>query len=406
MDLRKVRSARTRDHVRRELGIGPGTLLIGTVGRLSPVKGHGQFLRAAKLILEREDARFLIVGDGPLRGELAISARQLGIDHACAFVGSRSDVYDLVAAMDIFVLPSLDEGIPMALLEAMALRVPVVATAVGGVPEVVAHRETGLLVESRDEPGLAAACLELARDPNGARKLAARARRTVEEAFSHEGNGLALVETYRGITRGPRAAGTQRVRSLAAPLARGATKLRDAVSLLERRRLDRIRRDPSMLVAALRSAEMILIVCHGNIIRSPFTARLLAQALQGKRRVSISSGGLAATPGTPPPPAAVLVGAKLDVDLRDHAASTVTSRAVATSDVIFVMDIPQRREMRRRFPEARAKVFLLTCLAPASRLEIRDPFGGDAFAFQACFAHIGEAVRPIARVLAERVEGP
>src|SRR5438034_1374429 len=163
VDPRKVRATRTGDAVRRELGIGPRALLVGTAGRLSHVKGHRYFLRAAQRILETEgDARFLIVGDGPLRHELLASAAHLRVEGACLLLGPRTDIYDLIAAMDIFVLPSLDEGIPMVILEAMALGTPVVATAVGGVPEVIRHRETGLLVAPRDERALAEACLELA----------------------------------------------------------------------------------------------------------------------------------------------------------------------------------------------------------------------------------------------------
>ena len=165
VDVRRVRPTRGPEAMRQELGIANGSPLIGTVGRLSPVKGHADFLRAARLILQGEPAaRFLIVGDGALRGELAGLARQLQVDHACTFVGERSDVYDLVGAMDVFVLPSLDEGIPMALLEAMALGKPVVATAVGGVPEVVADHTTGVLVRPRDAHALSEACLELVRE--------------------------------------------------------------------------------------------------------------------------------------------------------------------------------------------------------------------------------------------------
>ena len=427
VDLRRIRPARARDEVRGELGIAAGTPLIGTVGRLSPVKGHAHLLRAARLILESEPAaRFLIVGDGPLQAELAASARELGIGHACLFVGARADVYDLLAAMDTFVLSSLDEGIPMALLEAMALGRPVVATAVGGIPEVVTHRASGLLVGARDERALADACLELTRHPDRARMLGACARRTVEEEFSHERNGLALVDAYRAIVRHP---GPGRAEPLeparhrpllrlvrpedrrpSAPgrglLARGAARVgRAALHLIERRRIERVRRDPRVLVAGLRSARRILIVCHGNIIRSPFTARLLGQALGQAPgdggRVSIGSGGLAARPGTPSPPAAVRVAARLRVDLSDHVASPVTREAVAASDVIFVMDIAQLGLMRARFPEARAKTFLLSCLAPGSALEVRDPFDGEESLFQACFAHISECVRPIVGQLAE-----
>jgi L-malate glycosyltransferase len=402
VDLRKVRPSRTRDEVRRELGIEPDALLIGTAGRLSPVKGHDRLLRAARLILDRAEARFLIVGDGPLRDELAISARRLGVDHACTFAGERSDVYDLVAAMDVFVLPSLHEGIPMALLEAMGLGLPVVASAVGGVPEVVTHGASGLLVEAGDERALAQACVDLARDPAWARTLARRARRVVEERFSHEQNGRALVDAYRVITTagrlGPGEGGGR--------LRRGAVKLGErAVSLLERRRMERIRRAPNALSAGLRSARRILIVCQGNIIRSPFAARLVAQALGRTpgdgRSVSVLSAGLAARPGTAAPHLAHRVAGRFDVDLRGHAACAITPEAMAASDVVFVMDLAQLRVMQRRFPEARAKTFLLSCLAPGSALEVRDPFDGDELRFQTCFAHIAACVRPIVRQLAE-----
>lgn len=441
VDLRRIRPTRPPDHVRQELGIDPAALLIGTVGRLSPVKGHAHFLRAARLILERQPgARFLIVGDGPLRPQLESSARQLGIDRACVFSGSRTDIYDLMAAMDVFVLPSLDEGIPMALLEAMAVGVPVVATAVGGVPEVVAHRATGLLVRSGDERALAEACLELARDVEWARTLGDRARRRVEEAFSHEQGGQMLVEAYRDISMsrtadtgtpaarpprpllhvvprvddrghdsGPRPSGAHPPPGERVPgsIARGARKLRDAaLSLPERLRVHRIRREPRVLVAALRSARNILIVCHGNIIRSPFAARLVAQALGDDRRVRISSAGLAATPGTPPPPMACAMATRLGVDLANHVSSTVTVEAVAESDVIFVMDIPQLRQVRGRFRDARAKAFLLTSLAPESGLEVRDPVDGDESVFQVCYEHISESVRPIVGLLAGRAGRP
>ena len=213
VDPRKVRATRTGDAVRRELGIGPRALLVGTAGRLSHVKGHRYFLRAAQRILETEgDARFLIVGDGPLRHELLASAAHLRVEGACLLLGPRTDIYDLIAAMDIFVLASLDEGIPMVILEAMALGTPVVATAVGGVPEVIRHRETGLLVAPRDERALADACLELARNRDWAQTFGARARRVVDEAFSHERNGHALMEVYRRVTSGRELGGKERPR--------------------------------------------------------------------------------------------------------------------------------------------------------------------------------------------------
>jgi glycosyltransferase involved in cell wall biosynthesis len=199
LDVSQVRAARTREEVRRELGIGSDVLLIGTAGRLSPVKGQAGLLRAAARILETDQARFLIVGEGPLGSQLLSLAQALSIDHACHFIGPRSDVFDFMAAMDIFVLPSLSEGIPMALLEAMTLGTPVVAASVGGIPEVIQHRVNGLLVPAGDDQALADACVELARDPGWAHTLGAAASRTIAEGFSHDRSGEALLFAYRGI---------------------------------------------------------------------------------------------------------------------------------------------------------------------------------------------------------------
>jgi glycosyltransferase involved in cell wall biosynthesis len=201
VDLRKLRRIRASERVRQELGVSQDVPLIGTVGRLSPVKGQVHFLRAAKLILIHEPgARFLVVGDGPLRSQLVAEAQRLGIDGACVFTGSRTDVHDLLGALDLFVLPSLDEGIPMALLEAMAFGKPAVASAVGGVPEILTDRVTGLLVAPKNERALADACLELLRDASLAQGVGARARSLVEAAFSHERNGQAVIDLYRAVT--------------------------------------------------------------------------------------------------------------------------------------------------------------------------------------------------------------
>src|SRR6185436_20529359 len=121
IDLRSVMPGRGREEIRREWGVNDAALVIGTAGRLSPVKGHDTLLRAARLILDcRPDARFLIAGDGPLEHDLKALASQLRIDAACAFLGARADITDVMSAMDVFVLPSLNEGLPMAVLEAMA----------------------------------------------------------------------------------------------------------------------------------------------------------------------------------------------------------------------------------------------------------------------------------------------
>lgn len=207
LDLRHVAPSRTRAEVLHELGLDPDALLVGTVGRLSAVKGHLHLLRAAKqLSLVEPRARFLFIGDGPLREELRLTAAELGIVGSCLFTGARRDVYDLVSAMDVFVLPSLNEGMPMSLLEAMALGRPVVASAAGGIPEVVSHRVNGLLAPPGDEPALAAACAELLRNRDLAMALGARARKTVEEGFSHNRSGALLLNAYETITSSRRGA--------------------------------------------------------------------------------------------------------------------------------------------------------------------------------------------------------
>jgi glycosyltransferase involved in cell wall biosynthesis/protein-tyrosine-phosphatase len=403
LDLEKVKAMRSRQDVRRELGVSSRAFLIGTVGRLSAVKGHSDLLRAARLILQRErGARFLIVGGGPLRDELIALAAELGVDHACLFTGPRSDVCDLVGAMDLFVLPSLDEGIPMALLEAMALGRPVVASHVGGVPEVIRPGETGLLVPPRDVRALASACLDLAANREWADMLGTRARRLVEAEFSQASNGRDLLTAYRDVASGqPGCRGNVSVASLctalpAVLLQRAWRKLRCAC---ERLRAVRIRRNPEALTAALRSAKSILIVCHGNIIRSPFAARLVARALGAGAQVTVASGGLEAVSGRPPHATAVATATALGVDLADHVAAPVTPERVAASDVIFVMDVLQLLSMRQRFPDARAKTFLLTCLAPEASMEIIDPVDGDESVVRACYDHISKAVGPIVNVL-------
>jgi glycosyltransferase involved in cell wall biosynthesis len=207
IDLNKVHATRSAAQTKETIGVD-GHIVIGTAGRLSPVKGHEYFVRAASLIVQQEPrARFLFVGSGPLEPRLRALACELSVDHACVFVDPaidrRASVYDLIAAMDVFVLPSLHEGIPMALLEALALERPVVASAVGGIPEIVTHEVDGLLVESRNDRALADACVDLVRDRNRARILGRRGRRTVERLFSHDKNGEAMLRLYRTVVARP-----------------------------------------------------------------------------------------------------------------------------------------------------------------------------------------------------------
>lgn len=154
-------------------GDGP---VVGTVGRLAEQKGQRTLLEAAPLVLaQRPDARFAIFGGGELRGELEALAAGLGIAGRVLFPGAVSDVRGALASLDVFVQASLFEGLCLAVLEAQAAGVPVVATPVGGLRETVVDRRTGLVVPVRDPAALAAAVLELLDDTALAATLAAEA---------------------------------------------------------------------------------------------------------------------------------------------------------------------------------------------------------------------------------------
>jgi protein-tyrosine phosphatase len=168
---------------------------------------------------------------------------------------------------------------------------------------------------------------------------------------------------------------------------------------VERWRMRQIRRHPESLTCALREAQTILVVCQGNIIRSPFAAALVARGVGDSAVVRIASGGLAAVHGNPPHPMALQLATARSVDLSRHAASAVAPDIVRSSDLIFVMDVPQLLAMRKQFPDARRKTFLLACLAADVPLEIRDPVDGDESCFRACFDHISRAVLPIVHTL-------
>ena len=134
--------------MRSELGLTPTTPVAGIVAALRPEKDHLQFLRAAAIVLRRvPEAVFLIVGDGPLRPGLEAAAAELGIAQAVRFLGTRSDIPGLLAAMDVFVLTSQMEANPVSILEAMATSRPVVAPNVGSIAESVDDGVTGYLTE-------------------------------------------------------------------------------------------------------------------------------------------------------------------------------------------------------------------------------------------------------------------
>jgi glycosyltransferase involved in cell wall biosynthesis len=174
----------SREQVRREFGFPPDAPIVINVANLTTKKGHVHLLAAAKRVLERQPAaRFLCVGQGPLADELATEAKRHQLNGQLVFAGFRPDATTLMAASDVFVLSSLHEGLPVSLLEAMALARPQVVTRVGGVPEVVVDGETGVLVEPENPSALADSILGLLGDPARAQRMGEAARTHVRRRY-------------------------------------------------------------------------------------------------------------------------------------------------------------------------------------------------------------------------------
>ena len=172
------------DTLRRTLGVSADPPTVGVLANFIHYKGHAYFLHAWKdVVWEFPRAVAMLVGDGPLRAQCEAEAAALGLSGSVRFLGARLDMPRLLAIMDQIVHPSVEEGFSNAILEAMAAGKPVVATDVGGNPEAVIDRETGLLVPPRDSRALAEAMLQLLRHPEEAARLGQAGRRRVAERF-------------------------------------------------------------------------------------------------------------------------------------------------------------------------------------------------------------------------------
>ena len=186
------------DLLRVSLGISADSPVVGTVARLVPDKGMECFLRMAALVLKsRPDTRFLVVGEGPLRQQLEHQAGTLGLKSQVVFTGHRIDIPDLMAFMDVFVLPTRREGFGVVFAEAMAMERPTVGSRIGPIAEVVDEGVTGYLA-SPEEPGeFAAYVVDLLADPLKRRSFGQAGRRRVERMFSEEAMCRTIEGHYR-----------------------------------------------------------------------------------------------------------------------------------------------------------------------------------------------------------------
>ena len=200
IDIERIRTSRNGTELRKDLKLNGREFLIGTMGRLTYVKGLQPFLKAARIIrCKRPNVKFVIAGDGHLKVPLQALAREYGLEKEVLFLGHRHDTCEVLGLMDLFVLPSLSEGIPMVLLEALALARPVVASRVGGVPEVIQHGVSGLLVTPGSEEEIAQHCIALMDDNGWARRLGEAGRKHVEEKFCAKIMAGRVAEVYRSL---------------------------------------------------------------------------------------------------------------------------------------------------------------------------------------------------------------
>jgi glycosyltransferase involved in cell wall biosynthesis len=173
-----------RDEKRQDLGLGD-SLTVGTVGRLIDAKSYDLLLEVARDVCsKRPDVRFVLVGDGPLREQLEKMRTSLGLVDNVLMLGQRSDIPELMAAMDLYIITSKREGLPVTLIEAMMAGKPIIATGVGGIVDTLSDGENGIIVEPGDKDAITRAILQTAEDPEAMRRLGVRARATAVDEYS------------------------------------------------------------------------------------------------------------------------------------------------------------------------------------------------------------------------------
>ncbi|MEC4686306.1 MAG: glycosyltransferase [Nitrospirota bacterium] len=202
IDLERFNREISAENLREEFGLNENSKVIGTIGNLGHEKAHGNLLKAAREVIEiHKSVRFLIVGDGSLREYLMEEAVSLGIEDKIIFAGYRKDIPELLSLMDIFVLPSIKEGLPMVLLEAMAAKKPVIATRVGAVPKVLKD-DAGILIEPGDIAGLRDAIIELMGNREEAEKLAVRGYIKLRNEYSSQNMSKRYLGLYNELISG------------------------------------------------------------------------------------------------------------------------------------------------------------------------------------------------------------
>jgi glycosyltransferase involved in cell wall biosynthesis len=209
IDPDKFRRRRSRTEARQALGMpADGRVYVGGVGRLDEAKGFTCLIEAvAALATTRPNITMLIAGEGPLASVLTAQAQRLGVADRVHLVGFRRDVQEVLDALDVFAMPSVCEAFGYALAEAMATELPAVGSAVGGIPELIAHNQTGFVVPARDPAALAKAIDSLLGNPDLAGRFGRAGRERIAEHFGERAMVQRTIAAYRDLLRPRRAAG-------------------------------------------------------------------------------------------------------------------------------------------------------------------------------------------------------
>jgi glycosyltransferase involved in cell wall biosynthesis len=174
-----------RSDIEKEYGIEKRAILVGAIGTLHPRKGHRYLIEAAEIICrKRDDVRFIIVGEGHLKPQLTEMRDALGLQDKIIFAGYKSDIVKFLSAVDIFVQPSVEEGFGLTIIEAMAMGKPVIATNVGGIPEIIENKKSGLLIPSKDAGALAEAIFLLLANKDNIEVFGTEAQNVVRTKFT------------------------------------------------------------------------------------------------------------------------------------------------------------------------------------------------------------------------------
>jgi len=202
VDYSSFENASSGGYLRKELSFAPDDFLVGIVAHLADHKGHRYLIEATRVLKARvPKVKVIVVGAGPLRMGLGRQARESRVEEMVFFLGFRDDIPQILASLDLFVLSSTQEGMGSSILEAMASRLPVVASKAGGIPELVGHEETGLLVPPRDPKALAEAIIRIYSDKELGRRLGQKGYELVHRKFSARAMASKVIDAYEQIAQ-------------------------------------------------------------------------------------------------------------------------------------------------------------------------------------------------------------